>query len=136
MLSAVTALKKTHAKNGHVKYIQDQIGLSGKNFINMWVSAHIGIRGNEKADELAKNSVNNVESGEKFMTFENCKSLTKNQIWELRQREWYIYIENKLAQLIESVRSKQELSGLTRKEATVITRLRIGHTNRTHAYLF
>lgn len=37
---------------------------------------------------------------------------------------------------MSTVQKFHDLSGLTRKEASVITRLEIGHTNRTHGYLF
>lgn len=136
-LSAINALKKVYARNGLIKNIQDQIGISGKFFTLMWVPAHTGIRGNEAADDQAKDAVNSPEFRGNSMTFEDCRIQTRKLIWGKREIDWReIDPNNKLSQIAKSAICIQDFSGLTRKEATVISRLKIGHTNRTHAYLF
>lgn len=103
----------------------------------MWVSAHIGIRGNKAADKLAKASLQQRSIGETKMTFEDGKLLEKKFFWALREDEWKdVGAENKLFQILPSALGYHDLTGLSRKEATVITRLKIGHANRTHGYLF
>ena len=60
-LSSLLAINNRHLETGYVqKFITDyrQLSNSGKIIILIWIPSHIGIRGNELADEAAKSALN------------------------------------------------------------------------------
>ena len=60
-LSSLLAINNRHLETGYMqKFITDysQLSNSGKTIILIWIPSHIGIRGNELADEAAKSALN------------------------------------------------------------------------------
>ena len=86
------------------KFITDysQLSNSGKIIILIWIPSHIGVKGNELADEAAKS--------------DGC-------------------VSNKYGSVKHLLAAMSSLSSLSRQDAVVLRRLRIGHTRLTHSYL-
>ena len=98
------------------------------------VPSHAGIKGNEKADELAKQALNfNVLDLKVHYTDlkVNVNSVFK-QKW---QAQWNACPDNKLFQINHTVGNFYVWTSLSRREEKVVTRARIGYTYFTHSYL-
>ena len=113
----------------------NQLADCGKRIAFCWVPSHVGIRGNEKADVAAKASLS-------LSTIASCKIPAKsfytfaNKLYMQRwQTHWDEQTNNKLRLVNPAVGKVYKYRGLSRREQTIITRLRIGHTRLTHSYL-
>ncbi|XP_016419840.1 uncharacterized protein LOC107749259 [Sinocyclocheilus rhinocerous] len=95
----------------------------------VWVPAHVGIDGNEKADKAAKCA---LKSGNKHININISKSeakvVIKGQIKKMWQNQWNK--ETKGRYLFKNIPlvGKIGTGGRNRKEGKVITRIRNGHT--------
>lgn len=98
----------------------------------LWVPGHVGLLGNERADAEAKNPESSLLTP---LTFSDAKKLIKREVWDKYQDEWYKTENNKLRKVKDTVKPWQNIYQLNRKDSTIITRLRLGHTNLTHIYL-
>ena len=82
----------------------------------LWVPAHVGIRGNERADELAKNA---LKKGSIVMQVDISKSEAKCTIWEKVNHMWQERWDREekgrhLHNIQKSVRVDRKGSGLRR----------------------
>lgn len=133
-MSAIQALQKTITKNYIVQDIQKTISNYEHLFVTFfWVPSHQGIAGNEMADREAVSStleeLVNISIPE-----DNLISLTKIKIFERWKHEWNCITNNKLRAIKPG--TAKWINKYSRKEATTINRLRIGHCNLTHQYIF
>lgn len=94
----------------------------------MWVPAHVGIRGNEMADKLAKRALlkDTVE-----LQISLSKTEVKSIVWEKINQMWQVRWDREergrqLYRIQNSVKGNR-LAGGNRREEIVITRLRLGH---------
>lgn len=81
----------------------------------LWIPSHIGINGNDTADELAKNSISNPDTESTKLDFTDVIKLIKNKMYP-------------------SI--KTNLTTLTRKQQITLNRSKIGHTIITHGHIF
>ena len=110
--------------------VHTAIRRQGIEIVFMWVPAHVGILGNERVGKLAKQAVRK-ESIDTYIRLSRAEG--KSIVWKESKMKWqqqrdqeekgrHLYaIQNRVG----TARS----GGGNRKEETVITRLRIGHTN-------
>ena len=102
-----------------------------------WVPGHVGIRGNENADLAAKRAQRREEPPHYRLPYTDMFPKVSAFVKQKWQNRWNLADEarpNKLFS-IQSEIKPFDTHGLTRKEETVIHRLRIGHTRLTHAFL-
>ena len=105
-----------------------------KKVVLAWVSSHVSIKGNEKADKLAKEALNfNVLDLK--VPYTDLKVNVNSVFKQKWQAQWNTCPDNKLFQINPTVGDFYVWTGLSRREEIVITRACIGHTYFTHSYL-
>ena len=132
--SALTSIKNSQSETREdllIEILQLANGLqaAGSKVTFLWVPAHIGVEGNELADEHAKKATgkNNIDMDVKYSKAEvksivKAKTITKWQhIWDNGCTGRHLYrIQGKVGKVIHTTRSRQE--------ENVLTRMRLGHT--------
>ena len=106
-------------------------------YVNLcWIPSHVGIEGNEQADKLAKEATI-LPCLPKKLPIEDYQTDIKRQVKNSWHNEWNaVPVTNKLRAIKDSVNPWQSsFQTKNRREETILTRLRIGHTNLTHGYL-
>ena len=99
-----------------------------------WLPSHIGIEGNEAADHAAKKALSR-EPGLASIPPSDLLPMCKEFLKEEWQRRWSSDVNNKLRAIEPSIGKELDHTGLTRRESTRLTRLRIGHSLLTHGHL-
>ena len=139
--SVIESLDNYNSTNVVIKEILDliySIHQKKKSVVFCWVPGHVGIRGNELADQAAKRALNRPVSPAFRLPYQDLFPVVRAFVKQRWQNRWDSAHATKPIKLhaIQPIISPFHLTGLTRKEETVIHRLRIGHTRLTHAYLF
>lgn len=121
------------------RVISDYISATdkGNDITFCWVPSHVGISGNETADAAAKESINIIPSDMK-VPFTDFRGLIKQFIWQEWQSFWLaigINGQNKLYPIKPRLGEWYEAYRASRREETILARLRIGHSHLTHSYL-
>jgi hypothetical protein len=94
-----------------------------------WVPAHVGIKGNEKADKAAKEALNQEVDNTCKVVKSDWSKWVKRKSWQVRQDEWKSS-GNPMATVKPNIR---RYGGTLRRQQVVVSRLRMGHTNIIHA---
>ena len=103
----------------------------------LWIPGHSGIKGNERADQIAKDALTFVRITQLPSDFSSLKSSIRRAIYAYWQSQW----ENNGTQTqLKTLKPKiQDWSSAYRKnrqEEKVLARLRIGHTYLTHHFIY
>ena len=137
-LSAIDALKSYLPKHPIVLEIQVLLHkLKTKNIsvTICWIPAHIGLRGNEDVDKVAKEAINKP-CLQKKVPCEDILAMIKPTVYESWQEEWHnTPVTNKLRSIKASTKPWPSSTQNSRHHEVILTRLRIGHTNLTHGHL-
>ena len=99
-----------------------------------WVPGHVGIRGIQKADTLAKQATKMTITILKLL-FTDYKTKIKQYIRRKWQTLWDMFPNNKLYGHQPSIKIETGEPLPNRRQDIVLSRIRIGHTYLTHAYL-
>ena len=100
-----------------------------------WIPSHIGIRGNEAADVVAKESLDfNTTASQVLYT--DLKPHINSFIANIWQEHWSSFPDNKLFKIKPTLGVWPSGFRNSRKEEVVLSRLRIGHTYFSHSYIF
>lgn len=133
-LSSLQAMEAFYPANPIIKEIRNVC--QSLSICFSWIPSHVGISGNEKADQSAKSAVLAPSVPLPFTTAADCKTFIRDFIHENWQTRWAACHNsgNKLAQLCPIIPTPIDPS-LNRKCEIILTRLRIGHCRLTHSYL-
>jgi ribonuclease HI len=134
-LSSLKALQNPEHKETITCFVRQTVLKLKKEISFLWVPSHVGIFGNEQADKMAKEGLKKIECT--WVTIRDGINICKKKVWEEFQQRWNEVDENnKLKRIKTKLDKSSELISLKRKDAVIITRLRIGHSRKTHEFLF
>ncbi|XP_043257995.1 keratin-3, type I cytoskeletal 51 kDa-like [Colletes gigas] len=108
------------------------------NFITIiWIPSHIGIMGNEKVDQAAKEIANTIAPGhyDSSLSVETTLSILKDEIKDSWNEEWNSTVKPRIKSIKSNFFQKSITWSLSRLDQVKISRIIIGHTKLTHQYL-
>lgn len=105
-----------------------KIHINGGQVTFLWVPAHVGVGGNEKADKLAKEALKKGQVEMQICTSKSeLKSIIKEKMVQMWQKRWDTESKGRhLYQVQRSVKGPR-VGGRNRREEVVLIRLRLGH---------
>ncbi|GBN61515.1 hypothetical protein AVEN_100217-1 [Araneus ventricosus] len=130
-LESMTSLHRfSHPLTFNILELHDHLTFKGFSILFCWIPSHVGIPGNELADNLAKSATINLNSPVPVND-------VKNYIQSILHSEWQAQWDRKDTIKLHSIKLLIDCwpSLPTRKLDTILTRLRIGHTRFTHRHL-
>ena len=139
-MSCLQAIASNDWKHPTVQMVMQRYhyisNIAQKNVKFCWVPSHVGIKGNEKADEAAKEALDRERiANDVLIPHMDYKFYIKDLFKKKWQEEWDAATSNKLHALHPTVGLWPYGSRKSRREEVVLARLRIGHTYYTHSYL-
>ena len=100
-----------------------------------WVPSHCGIDGNERVDQLARETLDQDIDPLASVHYTDMKPLVNSYIQKLVQTKWDVAVHGRDLYLVKpKLGPPKKFQHLTRAEEVVITRLRIGHTKATKSH--
>ena len=135
--SAIDALDQYEHKCSLVqktKIMIHKLKEKGKEVQLCWIPSHIGIRGNEIADSMAKKAITKPRCNEPIPLLDHMNKI-KQIISQKWQKRWDEVTNNKLKEIKETTKEWSTSIQKDRQTESILTRLRIGHTKLTHGYL-
>ena len=101
-----------------------------------WVPSHCGIDGNERVDQLAKETLDQDIDPLAKVHYTDMKPLVNSYIQKLVQTKWDVAVHGRDLYLVKpTLGPPKKFQHLTRAEEVVITRLRTGHTKATKSHI-
>ena len=101
-----------------------------------WVPSHCGIDGNERVDQLAKETLDQDIDPLASVHYTDMKPLVNSYVQKLVQTKRDVSVHGRDLYLLKpTLGPHKKFQHLTRGEEVVITRLRIGHTRATKSHV-
>ena len=101
-----------------------------------WIPSHCGIDGNERGDQLAKESLDHDIDPLVGFHYADLKPQVNSYIQQLVQIKWDVAVHDRDLYFVKpTLGPPKKFQHLTRAEEVVITRLRIGHTKATKSHI-
>jgi ribonuclease HI len=135
-LQAIDTLYSPHTLVQEIHSLLASLASRDVTVVFCWVPGHVGIQGNELADKAAKAATEKDCIDANRLTCNDLKIFFKSIFKNKFQGTWDSEMNNKLKEIKPTVAPWDSSIRSTRREEVVLTRLRIGHTLFTHAYLF
>ena len=98
-----------------------------------WIPGHIGIKGNEQADKIAKEVIDRPIYDTKF-PYSDLKPRICKYVISVFQDKWHNCNANKLHEINDTFSPTLQIYSDNRKDDVKLTRLRIGHSRLTHKH--
>ena len=133
--SSIQAIMKPYSRDVLVQKIQIEIADSSRPVKLCWTPSHCNINGNEMADQLARRAIGNQEMYPAPTNRNDLRNKLKRDINEKWREKWRNTPENKLREITDSTTELPNFSCSNREWERTLTRLRIGHTKKTHGFL-
>ena len=138
---SLSSLLAIQGKNFNHPYLIDiferyyRLRSKGKDVIFTWVPSHVGIKGNEKVDHLAREALDRNISFLVKIPHTDIKVEVNKYIKKQWQQLWDTFPDNKYYKIYPKVGENNVINILPRREEIVLARAKIGHTYFTHSYL-
>ena len=100
-----------------------------------WIPSHVGIPGNETADQEANIAARGAAVSVNELPHKDYYPTVRKQIMDRWQVQWPNTQRNKLRNIKDTIGVWRSASNKNRKWEVALTRLGIGHTRATHGYL-
>lgn len=101
-----------------------------------WVPSHVGVPGNERADQAAKDVIVSTPiAPARALPYRDYYPYFHSCLRERWQESWTNTFGNKLRSIKATIASWHTSCRADRRQETVLARLRIGHTRLTHGHL-
>ncbi|GFU90543.1 RNase H domain-containing protein [Trichonephila clavipes] len=110
--------------------ITSRLYSKGFDIVFCWLTSHVGIIGNEQADNAAKSATTNLPLA---VPLSDMKRVIMHHIFNIWQESWSQQLDNKLHS-VKPVIGAWPVMPMQRTDVK-LTRLRIGHTRFTHRHL-
>src|SRR6266446_2420552 len=134
-LQALCSFKYEHPHVLQIIEIINNLNPQNKSVKFCWIPSHVGIKGNEKADEAAKAALLLTIDHSIKISYTDMKSKVTAFYKNFFQTLWNNVQFNKLKNVKDQV-GKTTLKGITfRRNEIVLHRARIGHSYITHSHL-
>ncbi|XP_053999874.1 uncharacterized protein LOC128887700 [Hylaeus anthracinus] len=135
-IASINNTASTNETNLQILEIHAELTNNGNKIVIIWIPSYIGIPGNERADQAAKEAA--ADLAPNTLTRFHHKDLlncSKRKLLTKWERKWFntapTYIKNLTDNSFQTRRDPEKRSGA---EQVIISRLRIGHTKITHSY--
>ena len=136
-MSCLQAIEDEDTENPFICHIMNLLWLlsdKGTRVRFCWIRSHFGFDGNERVDQLSKETLGKDIDPLASVHYTDLKPLVNSHIQQLVQTEWDVAVHGRDLYLLKpTLAPPKKFQHLTRAEELVITRLRIGHTKATKA---
>jgi hypothetical protein len=131
----IAASDKKDTKNPKkTQTIRKLLEQEGAKITLLWVPSHVEIPGNEEADDVAKESLDdNLEKTEKYPP-QDLANWMAQQLEEQQQRKWE-QTDSEMRNRKQHKTRRNETSEMTRRDQVAGSRLRTGYSRATHAHI-
>ena len=138
-MSCLQAIEGEDTENPHICHIMNLLWLlsdKGTHVSFCWILSHCGIEGNERVDQLARETLDHDIDPLANVHYADFKPLFNSYVQQLVQIKWDVAVYGRdLYVLKPTLGPPKKFQHLARAEEVVITRLRIGHTKATKSHI-
>ena len=138
-MSCLQAIEGEDTENPFICHIMNLLWLlndKGTHVHFCWIPSHCGTEGNERVDQLAKESLDHDVDPLESVHYD-LKPLVNSYIQQLFQIKWDVAAHGRDRYLLKpTLGPLKKFQHLTRAEVFVINRIGIGHTKATKAHIF
>ena len=138
-MSCLQAIEGEDTENPFICHIMNLLCLlndQGTHIRFCWIPSHCGIDGNERVDQLAKETLDHDIDPLVGVHYADLKPQVNSYIQQLVQIKWDVAVHGRDLYFVKpTLGPPNKFQHLTRAEEVVITRLWMGHTKATKSHI-